>query len=203
MSKAATSRSSIVGPRAQYARLPELAARSGSPPGVGDRRDRGSADGPGCEERDFDGTDSFIAGPDPVGDGLVTSLGRPGGNLTGVAVYTSDLMPKRLQMLGQLVPRAATVALLVNPTGFAADHEAKLIETAMQATGQRLFVLNANHASSDFEPRVRRPSSSGRTRSSCTPIHFSMPGALSLSRLRHAMPYPRAIPGANMPTPAA
>ena len=61
----------------------------------------------------------FIGGPDPVGDGLVTSLNRPGGNVTGVALYTSELMPKRLELLGELVPRAATIALLVNPSDVA------------------------------------------------------------------------------------
>ena len=50
----------------------------------------------------------FIVGPNPIGDGLVTSLNRPGGNATGVALYTSDLLPKRLELLEELLPRAAT-----------------------------------------------------------------------------------------------
>src|SRR5262245_61772921 len=59
---------------------------------------------------------------DPVNEGLVDSLNRPGGNVTGVAVQTSELMPKRLQLLSELVPRAATIALLVNPNwGLAAE----------------------------------------------------------------------------------
>ena len=49
----------------------------------------------------------FIAGPDPVADGLVSSLNRPGGNLTGVGVNTSQLMPKRVQLLLELIPSAA------------------------------------------------------------------------------------------------
>jgi putative ABC transport system substrate-binding protein len=93
----------------------------------------------------------FIGGPNPVGDGLVTSLNRPGGNLTGVAVYTSELVPKRLELLRELVPRAATIALLVNPTGFAAEPEAKYVEAALRATGQQMVVLKAS-AESDFEP---------------------------------------------------
>ncbi|MGB8758206.1 MAG: ABC transporter substrate-binding protein, partial [Pseudolabrys sp.] len=48
----------------------------------------------------------FIAGPNPIGDGLVTSINRPGGNATGVALYTSELLPKRLELLGELLPRA-------------------------------------------------------------------------------------------------
>jgi putative ABC transport system substrate-binding protein len=86
----------------------------------------------------------FIGGPNPVGEGLVASFNRPGGNVTGVAVYTSELMPKRLELLNELVPHAATIALLLNPTGFAADAEAKDVEAAMSATRQRLVVINAS-----------------------------------------------------------
>ena len=94
----------------------------------------------------------FIGGPDPVGEGLVTSLNRPGGNVTGVAVLTSELMPKRLQLLGELVPHAAMIALLVNPNlGLAADAEARLVEAATRATGQQMVLLNAS-AESEFEP---------------------------------------------------
>ena len=93
----------------------------------------------------------FIGGPDPVGEGLVTSLNRPGGNVTGVAVQTSELMPKRLQLLGELVPHAAMIALLVNPNlGFAADAEARLVEAATRATGQQMVLLNAS--AEEFEP---------------------------------------------------
>jgi putative ABC transport system substrate-binding protein len=54
-------------------------------------------------------------GDDPVATGLVTSLARPGGNLTGVSFLVVDLMPKRLELLSELVPQARVVALLVNP----------------------------------------------------------------------------------------
>jgi ABC-type uncharacterized transport system substrate-binding protein len=93
----------------------------------------------------------FIAGPNPIGDGLVTSLNRPGGNLTGLAVYTSELVPKRLGLLSELVPRASTIALLVNPTGAAADAEEKYLETAMRTTNQKLVIVEAS-TESDFEP---------------------------------------------------
>jgi putative ABC transport system substrate-binding protein len=93
----------------------------------------------------------FISGPNPVADGLVTSLSRPGGNLTGLALYTSELMPKRLELLSEIVPRAATVALLSYPMGFAADPEPKYLEAAVRATGRQMIVLNAS-AEGDFEP---------------------------------------------------
>jgi hypothetical protein len=56
----------------------------------------------------------FITG-DPVGEGLVASLARPGGNLTGVSALTIELMPKGLELLHELVPQASVIALLVNP----------------------------------------------------------------------------------------
>jgi putative ABC transport system substrate-binding protein len=54
-------------------------------------------------------------GDDPVGAGLVASLARPGGNLTGVSFLNVELHPKRLELLSELVPQARVIALLVNP----------------------------------------------------------------------------------------
>jgi putative ABC transport system substrate-binding protein len=93
----------------------------------------------------------FISGPNPVADGLVSSLNRPGGNLTGLAVYTSELMPKRLELLNELVPRTKTIALLVNPTDVANKVEIKNIQEAMQTTGQQLVVLEVG-SDAAFEP---------------------------------------------------
>src|SRR3954453_422061 len=57
----------------------------------------------------------FLMGDDPVGAGLVASLARPGGNLTGVSFLNVELHPKRLEVLSELVPQARVIALLVNP----------------------------------------------------------------------------------------
>ncbi|PWT72275.1 MAG: ABC transporter substrate-binding protein [Proteobacteria bacterium] len=86
----------------------------------------------------------FVGGPNPVGEGLVGNFNRPGGNLTGAAVYSSDLIAKRLELLTELVPRATRIALLHNPTGFAADAEAKLVQDAANSIGRRAVNLQAN-----------------------------------------------------------
>ena len=57
----------------------------------------------------------FETGVDPVERGLVASFAGPGGNLTGVSILTAELMPKRLELLSELVPQVGQVALLVNP----------------------------------------------------------------------------------------
>jgi putative tryptophan/tyrosine transport system substrate-binding protein len=87
----------------------------------------------------------FSVGPDPVATGLVASLNRPGGNLTGVTVSNVQVIAKRLELLHELAPRATTMALLVNPTNAAATR-AELTETqsAAQALGLRLMVVNAS-----------------------------------------------------------
>jgi putative ABC transport system substrate-binding protein len=58
----------------------------------------------------------FSIGADPVGEGLVASVARPGGNLTGVSLLSTDLMSKRLELLDELVPQAKVMVLLINPT---------------------------------------------------------------------------------------
>ena len=88
----------------------------------------------------------FIAGGDPVGQGLVASLARPGGNLTGVAFITSELLPKRFELLSELVPLAKVIALLVNPNirSPANERVIRAVQEAAQAKGQQLHVLKAS-----------------------------------------------------------
>jgi putative ABC transport system substrate-binding protein len=82
----------------------------------------------------------FGTGSDPVVDGLVASLNRPGGNVTGVSFVAGLLGAKRLEMLRQLVPTAATIAMLVGTDTLEARIERRDVELAAQALGQQLII---------------------------------------------------------------
>jgi putative ABC transport system substrate-binding protein len=86
----------------------------------------------------------FMSGTDPVGDGLVASLARPGGNLTGLSFLFVELHPKRLELLSDLVPQASVIALLVNPN-FVSGTERIIrdVQEAARAKGVQLQILNA------------------------------------------------------------
>ena len=77
-------------------------------------------------------------------DGLVASLNRPGGNVTGVAFLSGALGAKRLELLRQLVPTATTIAVLVNPTNPEYRGRARDVQAAAQAIGQQLIILEAS-----------------------------------------------------------
>ena len=90
----------------------------------------------------------FNLGIDPVESGLVNSLNRPGGNITGVANLTAELAGKRLDLLHELVPTATAVALLVNPTNaYASGLETRSLRDVTHSLGLQLHVLPASTAS--------------------------------------------------------
>ncbi len=80
---------------------------------------------------------------DPVGSGLVASLARPGGNTTGLSNMSSDISPKRLEMLGALVPKLSRVAVLLNSSNPATRLELKSLEEANKSVGLKLLALEA------------------------------------------------------------
>jgi putative ABC transport system substrate-binding protein len=85
----------------------------------------------------------FPALSDPVAAGLVASLARPGGNLTGFSPFQFELMPKRLELLTELVPQARVIALLVNPNDARAEGLARDMQEAARVKGVQLPVLKA------------------------------------------------------------
>src|SRR5262249_30393869 len=86
----------------------------------------------------------FIVAEDPVGVGLVASLARPDGNLTGINFFSAELVAKRLELLRELVPAATRVAVLVNPAGPGHEITLRDVEPAARAMGLQIQVLNAS-----------------------------------------------------------
>src|SRR5207244_136209 len=89
----------------------------------------------------------FRAGADPVAEGLVASLARPGGNLTGVSMLIDELTPKRLELLSELVPQAKVIALLVNPKNPATENVMRDVQEAARVKGLQLPILKASSES--------------------------------------------------------
>ena len=85
----------------------------------------------------------FMTGGDPVKSGIVASLGRPGGNVTGVSFITMDLNRKRMELLQELVPKATLIAMLVNPDGMTSDSVTREAQDAARSHRYELHVLSA------------------------------------------------------------
>ena len=124
----------------QYDRLPALAADL-----VGRKVDLIATSGAGGRAaKDATSTIPIVAlVGDPVLTGLYASLARPGGNITGVNPLTSDLTPKRFELLSELVPQAGLIALLVNPNNANAERDMREVQKAAQSKGVKLDVLKA------------------------------------------------------------
>ncbi len=85
----------------------------------------------------------FVTGADPQAEGLVSSLNRPGGNMTGVSFYDIPLTGKRLALLRELVPSAETISILQDPTSATYKSETREIEAAVRANGQKITIVKA------------------------------------------------------------
>jgi ABC-type uncharacterized transport system substrate-binding protein len=85
----------------------------------------------------------FVSGDDPVSTGLVASLSRPGGNLTGVSFLPVELHPKRLELLSELVPQARVIALLVNSSNPSTERIGREVQKAAGTRGAQLHILKA------------------------------------------------------------
>jgi putative tryptophan/tyrosine transport system substrate-binding protein len=95
----------------------------------------------------------FTVGGDPIEFGLVASLNRPGGNITGVSILNVELAPKRLELLRELLPAATDMALLVNPTNPNAETQSRELQIAAGTLKLKLHVIRAS-TEGDLEPAL-------------------------------------------------
>jgi putative ABC transport system substrate-binding protein len=176
----------------RYERLPALAADL-----VGRKVDAIAASGGDLSSRAAKSATSTIPivsiiGGDPVAAGLVASLARPGGNLTGVSFLDVELTPKRFELLSELVPQASVIALLENPSDPNAERIMRDAQDAARIKGVQLLILKPAPKARSTPPS--QPSSNGAlARSSSVPIRSSSAGASSSWRWHHTRPCRRSI----------
>jgi putative ABC transport system substrate-binding protein len=134
----------------------------------------------------------FVIGGDPVGLGLVASLNRPGGNITGVSFLVSTLAAKAFEVLHETVPQAALIGYLVNPSNADANINTKNVMAAAESIGQKLLVVQASTDSELGRPLPHWPNS--------VPAHLwsalnlsSSAGATNSLKSQHVRNCPRSI----------
>jgi putative ABC transport system substrate-binding protein len=131
----------------------------------------------------------FVIGADPVKVGIVTSLNRPGGNVTGVSFLANSLLPKQFEVLHETIPKAASIGFLVNPINPNAEADAKDVQAAANALGRKLFVVQAR-TDSDFETAFATLVQNG-VGALCVdidPFFITRPHQLVALAARHALP---------------
>ena len=132
----------------------------------------------------------FEMGADPIAMGLVGSLSRPGGNLTGVTSLSVEVTPKRLEFLHELIPAANVFAVLINPTSPTADSQSRKLQTVARDRGLQLHILHAS-SRTRLRYRVCKPCPNcGRPDLWSPPILFFATHSEQLAALavRHAVP---------------
>ena len=133
----------------------------------------------------------FVMGGDPVAAGLVASLARPGGNLTGVTLFGRELNAKRLELISELVPQAKLIALLVNPNNTLAAASANSIpmQEAARAKGVQLHIAKAASASEiDAAFATLVELKAGALVIDTDLLFFSLRERLSVLAARHSVP---------------
>ena len=126
---------------------------------------------------------------DPFGTGLVQSLARPGGNLTGLSIVAPNLSGKRVELLGEITPRASTVAALVNPNNPVHRGELQETEDAARSSGKQIQAINISYANTleDGFSAMRR----SRVRALIVltdPIFYSMRGQIVDHAVKNRLP---------------
>jgi putative tryptophan/tyrosine transport system substrate-binding protein len=131
----------------------------------------------------------FSIGVDPVGLGLVASLNRPGGNITGVTFFSTTLVAKRMELLHELLPKVTTIAYLTAPQNPNSELELRNAREAARAVGLQVHILNANNAR-DFEPAFASliEKRAGALIVGGSALFFSSRDQLIALAVRHAVP---------------
>ncbi len=131
----------------------------------------------------------FGFGGDPVKAGLVASLNRPGGNITGVSFLTSQLESKRLDLLHELVPRATAIAVLLNPTNANAEDQSAEVEEAARTLGLQVHIVNAS-GDRDFDSAFAAiaRTGAGALLVAGDPLYFGQRERLVALAARHSIP---------------
>jgi putative tryptophan/tyrosine transport system substrate-binding protein len=131
----------------------------------------------------------FLTGADPVATGLVASLNRPGGNITGVASLVDEVAPKRLELMHELVPKTKTIGFLTNPSNPNAAIFAKDVQAAAGVLGQTVHILNAStEGEIDTAVATFAQLQAGAFLIGNDPFFNSNPGYLVALASRHALP---------------
>ena len=131
----------------------------------------------------------FVSAGDPVQLGMVASFNRPGGNATGVNLFTTELEPKKLELLHEFVPKAAVIGVLVNPSYVHAERQSKDLLAAAGALGRQIHVVNASNES-DIDAAFATLSQRriGALLVSSIPLFTRLRYRLVALAARHAMP---------------
>jgi putative tryptophan/tyrosine transport system substrate-binding protein len=131
----------------------------------------------------------FTIGADPVGLGVVASLNQPGGNITGVYMFTTGLEAKRLGLLHEMVPKVTTIAVLINPNYLDAENQLRDVQEAAVRLAVQLVVVRAN-AENDFDAAFATvvQQRSGALLVCASPFFNSRREQLVVLSARHALP---------------
>jgi len=131
----------------------------------------------------------FQTGGDPVSDGLVARLNRPGGNITGVSRMNVAIDPKRLELLHEAVPKVAVIACLINPNSPRAEGQIQQLQASARSLGLKLEILNAS-AERDLDSAFAAMVKAGATALfvASDPSYTAFQDQIALRAVRHGMP---------------
>ena len=138
----------------------------------------------------------FTANGDPVGQGLVASLNRPGGNITGITLFGTAAAPKRVQLIHDLIPQAATIAYLMNPNHPSGELEMRDARTAARSLGKEMpFLTASNESEIDTAFATMVQQQAGALVVASDGFFYSQRGKLASLTAHHRIPAIYFLPG--------